>query len=466
MTTLIKYNPIMMTDSYKYSHIFQYPNRKGFVSSYIESRGGEFDATVFYGLQILLKDLEANPITHEMVDEAKELITEHGEPFDEEGWRLIVDRHGGKLPLRIQAVPEGQVVPTKNILVQVINTDEDFPWLPSFMETVILRAVWYPTTVATLSYEVKKIIKNNLDETANIEGLMFKLHDFGARGASSEETAAIGGSAHLVNFMGTDTATALRVPRAYYGEKGAVGFSIPAAEHSTATSWGKDREVEFARHMLNAFNTPVIAVVSDSYDIFNMVENVWCGELLDEVKASGKTIVIRPDSGEPVETLRKIFRILERCLGDEVTLNEQGYKILPSYYRVIQGDGININSIRAILNMLKEEGWTGDNIAFGMGGKLLQGVDRDTQKFAMKASAGKYGDDDWIDIFKSPITDKGKVSKKGRMALIYDGEDQLITVPEKNTNDDSNLLKDVFIDGIVTKEYTFTEVRERAARGW
>ena len=207
MTTLIKYNPIMMTDSYKYSHIFQYPNRKGFVSSYIESRGGEFDATVFYGLQILLKDLEANPITHEMVDEAKELITEHGEPFDEEGWRLIVDRHGGKLPLRIQAVPEGQVVPTKNILVQVINTDEDFPWLPSFMETVILRAVWYPTTVATLSYEVKKIIKNNLDETANIEGLMFKLHDFGARGASSEETAAIGGSAHLVNFMGTDTAT-------------------------------------------------------------------------------------------------------------------------------------------------------------------------------------------------------------------------------------------------------------------
>lgn len=473
MTALIRFNPIMQGDAYKYSHKWQVPSTTGFVSSYVESRGGRWNSTVFAGLQVLLMDWEANPIEHWMIDEAKAYITEAGLPFNEDDWRIIVDEFDGKMPIKIQALPEGLNTPTKTVLVQIVNTDRRFPWLTSFIETAILRATWYMTTVATISRAVKKVIKANLLETAdNLDSLPFKLHDFAARGVSSSESAALGGVAHLINFMGTDTVESFPVADIYYGTRNA-GFSIPASEHSTASAWGPDNEEGYARHMLTTFplaplpeGVPIlIGVVSDTYDIFNMVRNIWCGSMRDEVRASGKTIVIRPDSGDPVTVIREIFKIMGECL-DDVYINTKGYKMLPDYYRVLQGDGVNPDSIQDILDMLKEEGWSGENIVFGMGGKLMQAeIDRDTQRFAMKASAAQYGNMPWVDIYKSPITDAGKKSKRGRFAVIYDGEDQIITVPMAQASQ-FNLLKEVFLDGMVTLKYTLTEMRELADRGW
>ena len=473
MTNLIKFNPIMQGDAYKYSHKWQYPSGTGFISSYVESRGGRWDSTVFSGLQILLMDWEANPIEHWMIDEAKAYITEAGLPFHEDGWRIIVDELDGKMPVKIQALPEGINAPTKTVLVQIVNTDNRFLWLPSFLETVILRATWYMTTVATISRAVKKVIKANLLETAdNLDGLPFKLHDFGACGATSHESASIGGFGHLINFWGTDTVEALPVADVYYGTRNA-GFSIPASEHSTASAWGPDREEDYVRHMLNTFpvnplpeGVPcIISIVSDTYDYFNMIRNVYCGTMRDEIRDSGKVVVPRPDSGDPVEIQRETFRIYEELL-DDVYINSKGYKMLPDYFRGIQGDGVNPDSIDAILAMLKEEGWSGDNLVFGMGGKLLQAeIDRDTQRFAMKASAAQFDNLPWADIYKSPITDAGKKSKRGRFAVMYDGEDQLITVPLHQANQ-FNLLKDVFLDGKVLIKYTLTEMRELADRGW
>ena len=183
----------------------------------------------------------------------------------------IVNAHGGRLPVRIRAVPEGTLVPVHHVLATIENTDPACAWLTSFLETALLR-VWYPTTVATNSWATKQLIARYLDQTGDPAGLPFKLHDFGARGVSSLESAMLGGLSHLVNFMGTDTMSALLGARVYYGEPMA-GFSIPAAEHSTITAWGRDGEAAAYRNMLRQFAKPgsIVAVVSDSYDLDHAV---------------------------------------------------------------------------------------------------------------------------------------------------------------------------------------------------
>ncbi|MCG8429290.1 MAG: nicotinate phosphoribosyltransferase, partial [Chromatiales bacterium] len=247
------------------------------------------------------------------------------------------------------------------------------------------------------------------------EGVEFKLHDFGQRGVSSQESAGLGGMAHLVNFMGTDTITGPLYARLYYDAEMA-GFSIPAAEHSTITAWGQEGEVDAFRNMLNQFGGEgkVVAVVSDSYDIYNAAEKLWGETLKQAVIDSGALVVIRPDSGTPWEVVPKVFEILGSKFG--YTTNGKGYKVL-KHVRVIQGDGVNPDSIARILSALKQHQWSTENIAFGMGGALLQKLDRDTQKFAMKCSAVKV-DGQWRDVFKDPVTDRSKQSKPGKLDLI------------------------------------------------
>ena len=230
-------NPILNTDSYKTSHFLQYPPQTTRVFAYAESRGGVYDRTLFFGLQAILKREFMRAVARADIDEAEELLHAHGVPFNKAGWELLIARHGGLFPLEIRAAAEGSVIDTHNALLSVVNTDPDFYWLPSYAETALLR-VWYPITVATISWHVRQIIHAALLKTANDPEaeLPFKLHDFGARGVSSAASAALGGLAHLVSFKGTDTLSAIRAARRYYHEPMA-GFSIPAAEHSTITAW-------------------------------------------------------------------------------------------------------------------------------------------------------------------------------------------------------------------------------------
>ncbi len=453
-------NLILNTDSYKTSHFVQYPQGAEFVSSYIESRGGVHASTVFFGLQMFIKQYLTKPITLADIDEAEMICAAHGVPFNRDGWIHILTAHNGYLPLEIEAVPEGTEVPTGNVLVQVINTDPTCAWLTSYIETALLRAVWYPTTVATVSKACQNIIARYLDETAdNLNGLPFKLHDFGARGASSEETVAIGGLAHLVNFMGTDSFSALIAARRFYGADMA-GFSIPAAEHSTITSWGREGETAAYANMLKQFGgkDKLVAVLSDSYDIWNAIDNLWGGELKAQVETMGGTLVVRPDSGEPVEVVPEAIEHLMAKFG--YTTNTKGYKVLPACIRLIQGDGVCAASIEAILAEMKKRGLSADNVAFGMGGELLQKVNRDTQKFAMKASAICVNGE-WRDVYKDPITDQGKRSKKGRLALTkINGQFQ--TVARNSINPIANELVTVFRNGKLITEYTFDQVRNQA----
>lgn len=454
-------NLLLDTDSYKASHWLQYPPGTTYVHSYIESRGGRFDRTVFFGLQMWLKQYLSKPITQEMIDEAETFWTAHGEPFNRAGWEYILHAHGGKLPVTIRAVTEGSVIPVHNVLLTIENTDPECFWLPSFLETALLRAVWYPTTVATVSWHAKQIIRNALVKSADEveQQLLFKLHDFGARGTSSQESAAIGGAAHLVNFMGSDTVSGVLAANKFYNEKMSA-FSIPAAEHSTITSWGRDREDAAYANMIRQFAKPgsLVAVVSDSYDVMNATRNIWGTKLKDMVVNSGATLVVRPDSGDPLVVPVDVVEALSEKFG--FTVNSKGYKVLPNCVRVIQGDGITVESLPKILDNLLNRGFSADNMAFGMGGGLLQQVNRDTQKFAMKCSAVCI-DNVWQDVFKDPVTDPGKRSKRGRLMLTR--ETGKYTTMNLHTGFDwSNMLNEVWRDGTLKHETSFAEVRARA----
>ncbi len=356
----------------------------------------------------------------------------------------------------------------KNVLATIENTDPECFWLTTWLETAILRAIWYPTTVATQSYTIKQVIADYLEKTGDPALIDFKLHDFGARGVSSLESAAIGGAAHLVNFMGSDTISGVLYAREFYNA-GIAGFSIPAAEHSTITSWGRSGEVDAYRNMLNQFAKPgsIVAVVSDSYDVYNAAEKLWGDALREQVVASGATVVIRPDSGDPVEVNRKLIAILGEKFG--YTTNAKGFKVLNNV-RLIQGDGVNELTIRSILGAFMAMGWSADNIAFGMGGALLQAVDRDTQKFAMKCSAVEIGSGNWINVQKDPITDPGKKSKTGCITLWKSGGEYVSAVDrptgwhDKGIGDFVDVLETVYCDGKLVKEITFDEVRANARK--
>lgn len=457
-------NPLLDVDSYKPSHWLQVPEKTTAMFSYIESRGGLYEKTVFFGLQYVLRTALSVRITHQHVDEAVAFFAEHGVPFPEQIFRRIVDVHGGKWPVRIRAVAEGAVVPTHNVLMTIESTDPECPTVVGYLETLLLR-VWYPITVATQSYHMKRTIAAAMTASCDsLDGLPFKLHDFGCRGVSSMESAAIGGAAHLVNFMGSDTVPGIVMANRVYGAKMAA-FSIPASEHSTITSWGRDREVDAYRNMIRQFGGEgkIFAVVSDSYDLHNAVKNLWGKELRQAVIDSGATVVIRPDSGNPVEIVLETCRNLDEAFGS--TLNSKNYKVL-NHVRVIQGDGITPSMIRDILEALLDNGYSAENVAFGMGGMLLQGVSRDTNKFAMKCSAACV-DGQWRDVYKDPITDKGKVSKKGRMSLFRSRlTGEYVTYRIDGPSIDSeweDQLTTVYEDGELVVEYNFDEIRRRAA---
>ncbi|CAC5401054.1 NAMPT [Mytilus coruscus] len=412
-------NICLVTDSYKVTHYRQYPPNTTLVYSYFESRGGKYPTTTFFGLQYLLKRfLTGQVVTKEKIEEAKEICNSHFglDIFNEEGWNYILESY----------------------LVQA----------------------WYPMTVATSSLYQKDMITKYLRETAdNLDSLPFKLSDFGFRGSSSFETAGIGGCAHLVHFLGSDTLCALMTARIYYGCDMA-GFSVPAAEHSTITTWGKDGETDAFRNMLKQFPEGIVSCVGDSYDMWRVCDKVWGQELKGLVEArEGKgTLVVRPDSGYPPDVVVKVLDVLGKYYN--TTINSKGFKLLPPYLRVIQADGVSYETLGAVLENMKKNKWSADNVVFGSGGALLQQVDRDTQKCAFKCSFAVVNGEE-RNVFKNPVDDPGKTSKKGRLTLKYENG-KYKTIEEGKGDISKDILVPVFKNGVLLKDYTLDEIRKNA----
>lgn len=454
-------NIILLSDSYKVSHHVQYPPNTTKIYSYFESRGGLHQEVCFFGLQIFIKKyLIGKVVTRDKIEEAKTLYELHFGPgtnvFNEEGWNYILNKHNGKLPIEIKAIPEGTVLPYKNALFTMVNTDPKCYWLTNFLETLLVQ-VWYPMTVATNSREQKKIILNSLKKTGDPNGVNFKLHDFGYRGVSSVETAGIGGAAHLTQFLGTDTVAGLVVARDFYGAD-CAGFSIPASEHSTITAWEQSGETAAYKNMLKQYPKGLVACVSDSYNIYHAAEKIWGEELKDLVLKRDGVLVIRPDSGDPPTVDLKLLEILGNKFG--YTENDKGYKVLDDHVRIIQGDGIDIEMLEKIINHINSNGWSTDNIAFGSGGGLLQKMNRDTQKCAFKCSYAEINGKG-VNVFKDPMTDPGKKSKKGILSVeLVDGV--YTTLCDGNHNPKTDIMRTVFLNGELKVDDKWDMIKKRA----
>lgn len=455
-------NICWLSDSYKVTHCKQLPPKTSSIFSYFESRSNSVHPnTTFFGLQYWLKQyLVGQVVTAEKIDLAEELFNDHfrRKVFNRDNWEYILNVHGGRLPVEIRAVPEGTTVGESNVLMTVENTDKNpdkVAWLTNYLETLLVQ-VWYPSTVATQSRAMKDVILRYLAKTGDTSLIDHKLNDFGFRGVTCPEQAAIGGASHLANFRGTDNPAGLVFLKQFYHER-CAGESIPAAEHMTITSWGREHEVDACRNMLVQYPEGMVAVVSDSYDIFNCCANIWGGILKNEVIARDGVLVIRPDSGDPPTVVVKVLDILGEKFGFAV--NSKGYKVLHPKVRLIQGDGIDYEMLDLILSAMEKAGWSADNIAFGSGGGLLQKLNRDTQRFAFKCSSIVVGSE-VRDVYKQPITDNGKKSKAGRIKLIRSAEGIFQTVPENDPR--PNELQLVFKNGELLVDQTFAQVRELA----
>jgi nicotinamide phosphoribosyltransferase len=454
------WNLLLATDSYKISHGKCYDKGITKIYSYLEARGGKFPATLFFGLQYYLeKYLCGIQVTKEKIDEAEKFWTEHfgrSDCFDRSKWEYILHEYDGCLPLTIEAVPEGTLVPVLNALMVIVNNDPKCFWLTNFVETLLMK-VWYPTTVATQSFYIRQKVMNALEKSGDPSGINFKVHDFGYRGVSSEETAALGAAGHLISFMGTDTVAGILLLKKHYQAQ-MSGYSIPATEHSIMCSFGRNEEATACENFLDTYPTGLIACVSDTYDIYNCCEKIWGGILKEKVLKRDGCLVIRPDSGNPLEVVPKVLQILWDRFGG--ITNGKGFKVLDSHVRVIQGDGMDFESIGNLYEHIMSLGWSADNLAVGSGGGLLQKLNRDTCKFAIKCSAA-LKNNVWIDVFKEPITDNGKRSKSGRFQTVRFKNGDIDTRDFSFTGmNGENLLHPVFENGKILKTYSLEQIKK------
>jgi nicotinamide phosphoribosyltransferase len=465
--TQLKFNPFLDVDSYKLSHSKAYQSNVNGMFSYIEARTGGRDTIVPFGLQMWIQKFLSVKLEYWMIDEAATFAQAHGEPFDVEAFTYLVQWYE-YFPVTIKAVPEGTPVPSGNAIVTIECTDAKLFWLASYLETALLRAVWYPTTIASADYAFKKELEALYRKSgAPLAGVAFALHDFGARGVTCAEQAEIGGAAHLVNFMGSDTIGGIRAANFYYNDPMAA-FSVPATEHSIECSFGgsSDEEEAYLSHVLDTYAKPgaIVSIVIDGYDVYRAA-NTLCTKFKYQIIASGAKVVFRPDSGDMFEVVPRILEMQEAAFGTEMVVGANDnvyYKI--KHVGVLQGDGIDRKTGIALVAKAVEMGFTADSVVLGSGGGLLQAVTRDTYKFAQKASAVRKGDS-WVGIAKNPITDPGKKSKEGRLTLVRSRmTGEYMTVPlDFNTGEYEEVLKVVYKKGEILNKTTLAEVRARCA---
>lgn len=485
-------NFILNVDSYKTGHSAMMKEGVVALESNIIARKPSKYAThvVMAGLQYYLQKYLNINITIDDIDEAELETSQRGDDFDRGFWEHILNEYNGKIPVHIRAVPEGTLVPVGCPLVRSFSTDPRVCVIASYIETQLQRAVWYPTTVASNARSIKEFLADTMERHAGHRFVDYHLHNFGDRGASSFESAILAGMAHAMIFSGSDCLSANRYIKRYYHTNKAYLSSVTASEHSaTCSNSDADRRDDFnmAVKMVRLWEKkvdkyiangsvgipPIVSVVIDTYDAYRFVREFIGTRLKATIEEIGKRcpgakLVMRPDSGDATTMPIEIIEILMEKFGS--TINEHGYKVLPSFIGVIQGDGINEDSIRKIVGNLEIKKFSIENLVFGMGGKLVHPEKgRDTYSFAMKGSAQQLEDGTWEDLFKDPITDVGKRSLRGRVTTYECTNTHKIIAERIELQEINPFLKDMMVDmyinGTIMNLSTFDEVKERANKG-
>jgi nicotinamide phosphoribosyltransferase len=459
---------ICRADSYKFGHAFAYPKNTRGMSSYGTARVDPSVRIIPFGMQLLMKKYFTQRITMEHIDQAEKFALAHfGRPlFSRAAWEKVVNVYDGKLPLIIRAVPEGFPVRGQDPLYTVTCLDEDLFWMASYFETVILRGIWYPTTIATMDRSIKQEILHYYEITGADMGLLpFSLHDFGGRGVTCAEQAEIGGAAHTVNFMGSDTVEGVLTANFYYNEEMSA-YSVFATEHSIECSFGggeEDAKAYIRSVLANALPGTIVSIVIDGYDVYREAE-LLCTEFRQQIIDSKAKVVFRPDSGDMMEVVPRILRMQEVAFG--TTLTAKGHKKI-NHVGIIQGDGVDHLSIVSLLGkVVNVLGYAADVVIFGSGGSLLQKVNRDTYKFAQKAASVLVIEDDgteyWKGIAKNPITDPGKKSLEGILTLVRSkmtGQLGIARLDQELNEEFEDMHQLVYYYGDLYNEVALSEVR-------
>lgn len=442
-------NILLATDVYKMGHMEQYCPGTTKVYSYLTTRSEQkFNGVMWFGLKYYLKKYLSQLITHEMGAEFlyyRESIL--GLPAADIHKKIHALASLGYWPLLIKALPEAETYPIGMPLLTITNTHPDFYWCVGFIESLLLK-VWYPSTVATQSAQYRTIVEYFYEKTCSDEQMFLKdfaVHDFGYRGDSSEESANLSGGAHLLSFKGSDTVVAAKFMDTYYPEFGAKMFSVPATEHSVMSSFGKENEIKAFEHMLDLYPTGIVSIVSDTYDLWNVLSN-FAPILRERILARDGKVVFRPDSGNPIDIICGIdeydlgcLRLLDKIFGS--TINSKGYKEINPKVGLIYGDGMYPERYQTILSKMKDMGYAASNLMIGVGG-ILRNHTRDTLGFAIKATYVEVNGEPRA-IFKDPITDRSKSSLTGLIKVENGGIKENCSIDEEQEGD----LEIVFRDG-------------------
>lgn len=476
MNNSLPRNIILDIDSYKNDHGKMLPaDTQKVFSTIVPRRGNRYTNVVkAMGHQYAIRRYICDPVEEWMIDEAERELSEQGFRFDRKRWEHILTKHNGLLPLEIRAVPEGSLVPVGVATVTIINTDPECAWLTSYIETMFQRVCWKMTTVASIAYDLYCYLDDMMAKhCGEHDKIQFHLHNFGSRGADSYEADILAGMAHLAaGFNGTDCAQANRNIKHYYNTTKSYGLSVTASEHSVMCTWANTETqddlpaVEMMLRLLeekldSGVGVPIVSIVGDTYDIFRLTRD-YIGDTfkqkIQEFGARGGKVVVRPDSGDPLTMCMDVIKILMEKFG--YTVNKYGYKVLPPYIGVIQGDGINNDSIRHIVARLDRARISLENIIFGMGSGLTHDAGRDEFSFSMKATA-RFDGRVWHDLMKRPITDLGKQSLKGYVSTYLDKSSGKIfseRVDSPANEQVVDMMETVYRDGKILKEYSFDDV--------
>ena len=494
-------NPLLLTDGYKTGHHQQYPHGTTLVYSNFTPRSNKYapkgcDMVVSFGQQMVMKQIHEafqNEFFSKPKDEVcgemkRELSLYLGTDYDVTHFEQLHDL--GYLPIAVKGIEEGTLVPIKVPVLTIYNTLPEFYWVTNYLETIISNLLWKPMTSATIAHTYRKVLTKWQEKTDVERGwfIDWQGHDFSMRGMDSIEATISSGLGHLTSFSGTDSLPTLYGARKFYGEDGFVGGSVNATEHSVMCAGSKDDEVETFRRLLKTYPTGILSIVSDTWDLWKVcTEHVVT--LKEEILARDGKLVIRPDSGDPVDILcgsestlhtgspegKGVIELLWDVFGG--TTNEQGYKVLDSHIGAIYGDSITIDRADEICRRLESKGFASTNVVLGIGSFTYQYNTRDTFGFAMKATYVEleelfYETENSVEpelrivgreIFKDPITDDGTKKSATGLLAVYDNYEGGLTLIDKASWETENegKLKTIYKDGEFFNQTTLTEIRQR-----
>jgi nicotinamide phosphoribosyltransferase len=490
-------NPLFLTDGYKTGHHQQYPKGTTLVYSNFTPRSNKYgpkgcDRVVSFGQQMVMqqlhdlfqKDFFSQPKDRVCGEMKQELSMYLGMDYDVSHFEALHDL--GYLPIEVRSLAEGTLVPIKVPVLTIYNTHPDFYWLTNYLETILSNLMWKPMTSATIAHQYRKVLTKWMEKTDkdNAWFIDWQGHDFSMRGMDSVEAVISSGLGHLTSFSGTDSLPAIYGARKYYGAEGFVAGSVPATEHSVMCAGGKEDEESTFRRLLETYPKGILSVVSDTWDLWRVcTEHIVA--LKEEILARDGKLVIRPDSGDPVDILCGREERLSDAPGEyktpaEIgviellwdvfggTVNKQGYKVLDPHIGAIYGDSITIERADEICRRLEAKGFASTNVVLGIGSFTYQFNTRDTFGFAMKATYCEINGEG-REIFKDPITDDGtKKSATGLLCVTrdeYSGDYMLMDRVDWQTSKGGE-LKTIYRDGSFENTTTLLEIRENLKKNF